>query len=46
MKATWTRVETTGQVEVVVPLANTIWTEHYTPIIGKDQVDYMLSTFH
>ena len=46
MKATWTRVETTGQVEVVVQLANTIWTEHYTPIIGKDQVDYMLSTFH
>jgi diamine N-acetyltransferase len=26
-------------------LAKTIWTEHYTPIIGKKQVDYMLDKF-
>lgn len=26
-------------------LANTIWREHYIPIIGKPQVDYMLTHF-
>lgn len=26
-------------------LAKTIWTEHYTPIIGQEQVAYMLNKF-
>jgi ribosomal protein S18 acetylase RimI-like enzyme len=26
-------------------LAKTIWTEHYTPIIGQEQVSYMLDKF-
>jgi len=26
-------------------LANKIWPEHYTPIIGKEQVEYMLDKF-
>ena len=30
---------------IVERLAKDIWTEHYTPIIGKAQVDYMLGTF-
>ena len=46
MKAIFKRVSTSEQIEMVVQLANIIWTEHYTPIIGKDQVAYMLSTFH
>ena len=46
MKARFERVTTPEQVKVVVQLANIIWTEHYTPIIGKDQVTYMLSTYH
>ncbi len=46
MKATLARVLTRQQIEVVVKLAQTIWTEHYTPIIGKDQVTYMLRTYH
>lgn len=29
----------------VEALARAIWPEHYTPIIGKAQVDYMLATF-
>lgn len=29
----------------VVTLADEIWREHYTPIIGIDQVDYMLDNF-
>jgi ribosomal protein S18 acetylase RimI-like enzyme len=33
------------QVEVVVTLARAIWREHYVPIIGGEQVDYMLRTF-
>lgn len=31
-------------VEHVAHLAHTIWTEHYTPIIGAEQVAYMLAT--
>jgi ribosomal protein S18 acetylase RimI-like enzyme len=33
------------QIELVESLAKEIWTEHYTPIIGRAQVDYMLSEF-
>jgi GNAT superfamily N-acetyltransferase len=29
----------------IANLANTIWREHYIPIIGKPQVDYMLEKF-
>ncbi|MCW5516035.1 GNAT family N-acetyltransferase [Muriicola sp. Z0-33] len=30
---------------VIADLAETIWTEHYTPIIGAKQVAYMLNKF-
>ncbi len=29
----------------IARLANTIWNEYFTPIIGKPQVDYMLNKF-
>lgn len=32
-------------INAVEELANRIWNEYYTPIIGKEQVDYMLSKF-
>ena len=32
-------------IDIVESLAKEIWTEHYTPIIGKPQVDYMLEHF-
>ena len=32
-------------IKMVEDMAEKIWTEHYTPIIGKPQVDYMLSRF-
>lgn len=38
-------VSTEYQIEIVESLAREIWTEHYIPIIGKEQVDYMLATF-
>jgi RimJ/RimL family protein N-acetyltransferase len=38
-------VSTENQLEVVELLAREIWTEHYTPIIGKEQVSYMLNRF-
>jgi len=38
-------VSTENQLEIVVSLAREIWTEHYVPIIGKEQVAYMLSRF-
>ena len=33
------------QVETVASLAEEIWKQHFTPIIGKEQVDYMLNKF-
>jgi ribosomal protein S18 acetylase RimI-like enzyme len=38
-------VSTENQIETVESLAREIWTEHYVPIIGKGQVDYMLDRF-
>lgn len=32
-------------VKIVVSLADEIWRQHYTDIIGKEQVDYMLEKF-
>ena len=31
--------------KIISVLAKNIWTEHYTPIIGLDQVNYMLEKF-
>jgi len=33
-------------VQTVARLAAQIWSEHYTPIIGADQVGYMLESYH
>ncbi|MHB1686213.1 MAG: GNAT family N-acetyltransferase [Ignavibacteriaceae bacterium] len=38
-------VATENQIEIVKSLAKEIWSEHYIPIIGKVQVDYMLEKF-
>ena len=38
-------VATDEQIAIVESLAREIWTEHYTPIIGRQQVDYMLDRF-
>jgi ribosomal protein S18 acetylase RimI-like enzyme len=39
------RVETPGQIGHTAALAEEIWTEHYTPLIGSAQVAYMLERF-
>lgn len=38
-------VSTETQIETVARLANEIWNQHFVPIIGKAQVDYMLEKF-
>lgn len=38
-------VHTKDQINQVAQLAHDIWTEHYTPIIGEDQVAYMLEKY-
>jgi ribosomal protein S18 acetylase RimI-like enzyme len=38
-------VSTDKHIEAVGSLARAIWTEHYTPIIGRAQVDYMVDKF-
>jgi len=39
------RVTTQAQIETVARLAFEIWHQHFTPIIGKAQVDYMVEKF-
>lgn len=38
-------VKSSKQTEIVAELATIIWQEHYIPIIGIEQVDYMLDKF-
>lgn len=39
------KAETDVQIRQVADLAKIIWNEHFTPIIGKEQVDYMVDKF-
>ncbi|UPT78561.1 GNAT family N-acetyltransferase [Sulfurovum sp. XGS-02] len=39
------KVSTKEQLSTIEDLAYEIWYEHYTPIIGKYQVEYMLKKF-
>jgi len=39
------RKATSSDLFVIEELAQTIWREHYTPIIGPNQVEYMLANF-
>ena len=39
------KVSTETQIEYVGSLAYEIWNQHFIPIIGKAQVDYMLEKF-
>ncbi len=38
-------VTTESQIKIIERLADEIWTDHYTPIIGSGQVTYMLNKF-
>lgn len=38
-------VTTPTLIETTAQLAHKIWNQHYVPIIGQDQVDYMLDKF-
>ena len=38
-------VTSSHQLKTIEELASIIWNEHYIPIIGKAQVDYMLNKF-
>lgn len=39
------KVTGTDQICIAAGLAHEIWHEHYTPIIGREQVEYMLGKF-
>jgi len=39
-------VSTSNEINEVVKIARDIWTEYYPPIIGFDQVEYMLENYH
>lgn len=36
---------TTEELDLLMPLVREIWTEVFIPIIGSDQVDYMLANY-
>jgi len=36
---------THSDIQIIAHLAHEIWTEHYTPIIGSAQVEYMIEKF-
>lgn len=38
-------VRTPGEISTVARLAREIWTDHYVPIVGAAQIDYMLGRF-
>lgn len=38
-------VNSEQQIADIVTLAREIWTEHYLPIVGQEQIDYMLEKF-
>ena len=38
-------VKTDDEIKATVKLAREIWTQHYLPIIGQEQVDYMLKKY-
>ena len=40
-----TPVRTAEEIRVVADLAENVWTEHYTPLIGAAQVAYMMEKF-
>lgn len=39
-------IQSNKEIALLVDLATEIWHEHYTAIIGKEQVEYMLQHFH
>lgn len=39
------RVLSPQDIQVATDLASTIWNEYYVPIIGQEQVDYMVNSF-
>ncbi len=39
------RVISKQEIQIVADLASIIWNEYYIPIIGQEQVDYMVRTF-
>jgi diamine N-acetyltransferase len=39
------RVESAEQMAAVAELARETWTQHYVPIVGRGQVEYMLEKF-
>lgn len=45
MEITVKKVDET-EIPIISQLADKIWKEHYTPVIGKKQVEYMLQTIY
>lgn len=42
---TFVPAKTDGQIREIAVLAEEIWRQHFTPIIGEDQVNYMVEKF-
>ncbi len=42
---TFEKVQSEAAILLTAQMASAIWNEHYVPIIGQEQVDYMIKTF-
>ncbi|HMN45770.1 MAG TPA: GNAT family N-acetyltransferase [Povalibacter sp.] len=45
MTLTFDPARTDADIAAIAELARTIWYEYYVPLIGRDQVDYMVEKF-
>lgn len=44
-KVEFTQIKSTEQIKELSQMAEVVWREHYLPLIGKEQVDYMMEKF-
>jgi GNAT superfamily N-acetyltransferase len=45
MTLTFVPARTDADIAAIAAMARTIWYEYYVPLIGRDQVDYMVAKF-
>jgi len=45
MTLTFVPARTDADIAAIAGMAHTIWYEYYVPLIGRDQVDYMVAKF-
>lgn len=45
-KSATRQIQSEDEIDIIVNLANDIWVDLYSPMVGIEQVNYMLGSFH